>query len=856
MSEPAEKFKIFVSSTTQDLTVHRERVRDLITAMGFVDIAMENWSADARPTVDVITKALNESDVYVGVFGFLYGERLRRGGISFTEFEYQVARERGIPTLLYLLDPEHLVKVSDVSIGRDGLAVKRLRSKIERDKTVTHKRFGNEWDLARNVVESLSEIIRKSVKYLKQPVEEQAILELRRLTREDFAARTDELEGADSLKADGEWFVAGMARCNVGRFYIEREAVRNSTAGWFFESKTPFLFLTGESGIGKTNFLIQLIDRVAKHTRPLAQRAALILPLGKYDPALSFPQNIEEFLRHHQGRSPGVTPEVVASLIKKGDVLLILDGLDEFARVRSADQCARVFDELERHLDLERSRIIVSCRDHIDKRLRRSGLFADEHRYTSISVPVLTKEEVAAALRNRIRIAKGIDQILGAVLQKPLLGFAQHPLVLEMMCRFKKDSWIQLLESRTKGHLYDLWFEEIIEAGADELTIQNKELISETRAKVGKIAALMLQARSDLIAKSTLEDNGIPLADLQALTRQPFGILVQETSDEWGFVHGSFREFALAKVMAEEFVGRRYDLLASRTQLDYVGAEPQQFLRDLFWPKEDELFSLLEDALNSRKDDGEAWSNIVWNVFETIGNIGKDSAAARFIDRALSILDPRKQGSGDCEASYRAQQNIARCLERLHQSAPRPYCDYVVQRNWTKEPDQGNFGAQAIRGFHVQKAHPGYFPPMSYLMSAAAQRDRSFKQAEVSDCLLTVLEHLAATAPNEGKTYLEINCTVALIRWLHRQHELRAKALLRGLCSGSRGNLFQAFLRFGAHEVFRESSDLFEEMTLSWCRIDQSMIPEDFVFRRVRFEHYKPEWITVAPQALVDCVRA
>jgi len=85
MSEPAKKFKIFVSSTTQDLKVHRERVRDLITAMGFVDIAMEKWYPDTRPTVDVIEEALDESDAYVGIFGFRYGERVAKGGISFTE---------------------------------------------------------------------------------------------------------------------------------------------------------------------------------------------------------------------------------------------------------------------------------------------------------------------------------------------------------------------------------------------------------------------------------------------------------------------------------------------------------------------------------------------------------------------------------------------------------------------------------------------------------------------------------------------------------------------------------------------------------------------------------------------------
>ncbi len=135
------------------------------------------------------------------------------------------------------------------------------------------------------------------------------------------------------------------------------------------------------------------------------------------------------------------------------------------------------------------------------------------------------------------------------------------------------------------------------------------------------------------------------------------------------------------------------------------------------------------------------------------------------------------------------------------------------------------------------------------------QRD-TLKQADVSDCLLTLLESLALRPPDERKTYLEINGTFALIPWLHHQHERRAKALLQGLSSGSRGNLFQAFLRFEAPEVFLKSSDLFQGMTLSWCLIEQSMIPDDFVFRNVRFEQYRPWRITGRPAALVDCTLA
>ena len=111
--------------------------------------------------------------------------------------------------------------------------------------------------------------------------------------------------------------------------------------------------------------------------------------------------------------------------------------------------------------------------------------------------------------------------------------------------------------------------------------------------------------RSDVISEEKLAANGIPLQDLQALTRKPFGILVRESKEEWGFVHSSFREFALGETIAAELKSARYELLANQSRLDYVGAEPQQFLRDLFARKEGELFALLERTLQNSDVDVE-----------------------------------------------------------------------------------------------------------------------------------------------------------------------------------------------------------------------------------------------------------
>jgi len=50
--------KIFVSATFEDLKGYRERARELITALGFSDVAMERWGAHSNPPKDVVAAAL------------------------------------------------------------------------------------------------------------------------------------------------------------------------------------------------------------------------------------------------------------------------------------------------------------------------------------------------------------------------------------------------------------------------------------------------------------------------------------------------------------------------------------------------------------------------------------------------------------------------------------------------------------------------------------------------------------------------------------------------------------------------------------------------------------------------------
>jgi hypothetical protein len=787
------------------------------------DLSMESWPAGPQPPIDAVREKVSECDVYIGILAWRYGSRTP-DNISYIEYEYDLACNLNKPRLLFLRDKLCPVLPDDIDVN--SLEIRRFRQKVENALCVRY--FANELELVRAVSASLVPTI--IVFYgAKISHREQVVLQLRGLTQDDLLARRQQLESPHSA-TKRDWFIPGMARCNVGRFYVPRESTLAAVTKWLVKTQSPYLFVTGKSGVGKTNFVLELIDCIGRTPSPLVQRAVFLFAVGEYDLSKSFVENIGAcLLRQHSPLPILGRADTLMELVKDGEILLILDGLDEFVRLHSADECLPLFKSLKEHINPIRSRVIITCRDHIYKRLKSSAHLNPEWA-ESVPVDDLSEEEVRSALQNRL--TRESSAYATIVANSSLLRIARRPLLLEMMCNINRESWKKLHLLPTEGKLYDLWFNEVITTTGNRLTAVTDELIDDTRVKVEKIAELMLDSRADVISEATLKGNGIPLERLQNLTCQPFGILIRETSEEWGFVHGSFREFALANKIAKELRTLEFDLLARTTKLDYVGAEPQMFLLGLF-QSETELIEQLQQAMQIARQDCTKWDKVIWNIFETVGNIGTESAAG-FIDTAVDVLSGALKCAPANRLSYRTVYNAVRCLERLHNSAPRPYYDHVITKEgWSRMATRQFFGAFAMRGFHVQQPVPGYFPPMSYRNTGENR-----KQQAVSDCLLILLKELGSHSREDEARYLEINSTFALIRWLHEGHVLRVKELLRdsNLTPESRGNLFQAFLRFDKPELFENCSSLFEEMTLAFCAISRNMVHPEFVFRKVRFK--------------------
>jgi len=103
MSLFIKKHQIFISSTYTDLIEERSEIIKLILNIYDIPIGMEMFSADNDEQWKTIRNTIDNSDYYLLIIGHRYGS-LTNEGISFTEKEFDYAKEIGIPILAYVRD--------------------------------------------------------------------------------------------------------------------------------------------------------------------------------------------------------------------------------------------------------------------------------------------------------------------------------------------------------------------------------------------------------------------------------------------------------------------------------------------------------------------------------------------------------------------------------------------------------------------------------------------------------------------------------------------------------------------------------------------------------------------------------
>jgi len=623
------------------------------------------------------------------------------------------------------------------------------------------------------------------------------------------------------------------AAANDSDTYVPRSDKCDELLKWFADRSAfqPFALVDGPAGIGKTTFLKRtLIPNSLKPVVFFPHKQFVDSPRGELRRAEDILADhiVQTVLRSHlpERRWADVPREtlrhVAKEMIRYGDIIVVVDGLDELARTRDLDTARALVQDLVDFIGGQSAaKIIISCRDHILQRLAIKALVGGKERKQHVTgrdheprssqslgplvirLDKFTWDEVAPFIKRQLDVDGKREEDLDAI-HEDLRQFLCIPIFLKLVIGEGGPAMLERLKvvgendpkKYKKAALYEEWFRLVLEdVLRDEHVVSDiapadrpQELIERAMEKLGAIAVDTLKRRDDCFDRVWLDRNSSRSNDpsLHGLLRTSIPKHLRILEGEGAacsFAHQSLREFILARVVAQEIKTRRtrrapgqakFYPLRETSSFDYVGAETYEFLSDLVDFKTDVLARL--DTLLDPQDDRTApkrdrvarWNNRTRNLFEMIGMLSEGHhVLQKIMKRARSLLlDDTYEGT---YVSYRVKQNVARCLERIHPSAPMPYFNSVLLRELiVKKDENSTLEAYAIRGFQLDAPRPSRHPVMILKKEWKAEPAQEFKSMEtfIVDMLLSTAEKESDHSMEPSVRFLLINVSFALIRWL------------------------------------------------------------------------------------------
>lgn len=134
--------RVFISSTGERyLQQYRTQAVEACHRLGLQPIAMEEFSPESPPPLDVCTRRVREANVFICIVGHRYGSRPPGSPKSFTEHEYESARAMGIPMHIYVVDRTLAWPPTEIDEGEDRRRLEVFKKRLTAEHTI--RRFGD-----------------------------------------------------------------------------------------------------------------------------------------------------------------------------------------------------------------------------------------------------------------------------------------------------------------------------------------------------------------------------------------------------------------------------------------------------------------------------------------------------------------------------------------------------------------------------------------------------------------------------------------------------------------------------------------------------------------------------------------
>lgn len=153
---PPPAFRVFVSSTYTDMLPYREAIRTAINKADCIPYGMERFGATSVPPIETCYEELASSQIYICAIGMRYGSIDETSQKSYTQLEYEKAKELGLPILAFLVDEDKVeFKAKDIDRGEGGVKLDQFKREIKDSKEVTCSFFDSPMSLQESVYRSI-----------------------------------------------------------------------------------------------------------------------------------------------------------------------------------------------------------------------------------------------------------------------------------------------------------------------------------------------------------------------------------------------------------------------------------------------------------------------------------------------------------------------------------------------------------------------------------------------------------------------------------------------------------------------------------------------------------------------------
>lgn len=159
-----KKYQVFISSTYSDLKEERRKILDILLMADCIPAGMEAFVASDVEQFEVIKKVIELCDYYVLIIGKRYGSINEQTGLSYTEMEYDYAKQLDIPVLVFAQDDS--VTVSENKMETDQNKNDSLKK--FRQKALTN-RLANIWKTTDDLVGAVAVAIMRAKSEIQRP---------------------------------------------------------------------------------------------------------------------------------------------------------------------------------------------------------------------------------------------------------------------------------------------------------------------------------------------------------------------------------------------------------------------------------------------------------------------------------------------------------------------------------------------------------------------------------------------------------------------------------------------------------------------------------------------------------------